>query len=115
MKKVLTSVVALHIVIVLAGLSFAAMGGGKAGELKIPKRAVGEVVVIDSQVKTITIGTKVNENIVPLVVVVDDNTSFAMGSEKKTFSDLKVGDIVMVKYLEVNGRNIAKLVFIEKK
>lgn len=42
----------------------------------------------------------------------DDKTTVTVGKEKKTLADVKVGAKVTVKYVEMDGKNVAKSIAI---
>lgn len=113
MKKVIAIVVSVLFVLSVTGLSFAAeqkaapaAGGVKPEEKKAPTKvnAVrGEVTAVDTAKKTLTV--KTDKGAVSLTA--DDKTVVMVGKDKKAFADVKAGDKVTVKYVEVNGKNVA--------
>jgi ribosomal protein S1 len=125
MKKVLAIIVSLVLVVSFAGLSFAAE---KAADKKAPamaekkapameekkapakiKQVTGEVAAVDAKANTITVKAKKGDT----TVTVDDKTKIMMGKEKKAIADVKVGDKVMVKFSEADGKMVAKSVAIK--
>jgi ribosomal protein S1 len=125
MKKVLAIIVSLVLVVSFAGLSFAAE---KAADKKAPameekkapameekkapakiKQVTGEVAAVDAKANTITVKAKKGDT----TVTVNDKTKIMMGKEKKAIADVKVGDKVMVKFSEADGKMVAKSVAIK--
>ena len=49
-----------------------------------------------------------------MIFSIDYNTSFMLGTEKKTIVDIKVGDKVTVVYIRDNDKFVAKNIIIEK-
>jgi len=69
----------------------------------------GDVVTIDTTIKTLTVKGRKAE----VVIVADDKTVVKMDREKKTLSDVKIGDKVTVKYAVIEGNNIARTIDIK--
>jgi Cu/Ag efflux protein CusF len=76
------------------------------------KQVTGDVKSVDMNAKTLTVVKVVRGKTEETVVTVDDKTKIRMGKEKKTLADVKVGDKVVAKYTEVEGKNLAKSVAI---
>lgn len=137
MKKTLAIIVSLIFVLSFAGLSFAvdkpavekkaepvkaekkapvvaekkaepAMAEKKAAPAKV-KQVTGDVAAVDAKANTITVKGKKGDT----VVTCDDKTKIMMGKDKKALADVKVGDKVMVKYSEADGKMTAKIVAIK--
>ncbi len=68
------------------------------------KHIAGEVVAYDSTVKAMTVRGKKNE----IFITLDDKTTIKVGKETKGLTDLKVGDVVNVKYIDEGGKNLAR-------
>jgi cell division septation protein DedD len=114
-KKTIAIIVAATFVFAIASVSFAA--GEKAEMAKpteMPKvnHVIGKVKAVDTVAQTLTIAGKIKGKEKEAVVTVDKETRITMGKAKKTFADLKVGNNVVVKYTEVEGKNVAKIVAI---
>jgi hypothetical protein len=126
MKKTLAIIVSLIFVLSFAGLSFAADKAveKKAEPAKMDKKAepakaekkatakvkqvTGNVAAVDAKANTITVKGKKGDT----VVTCDDKTKIMMGKDKKAIADVKVGDKVMVKFSEADGKMMAKSVAI---
>jgi len=118
MKKVIAIIVSVLFVLAVAGLSFAAdqkaaapaqTETAPAPEKKAPakiKQVTGEVAAVDAAAKTLTVKAKKAE----VMLSTDDKTKFGKG---KTLADVKVGEKVMVKYAEMDGKNVAKSVTVK--
>lgn len=128
MKKVLALVVSILFVVSFAGLSFAVekpaattapaekkVETEKAATTTAPapaakvKQITGEVKAVDTKANTLTVKGKKAE----VTVTCNEKTKIMMGKEKKTLADVKVGDKVVVKYTESEGKNIAKSIAIK--
>ncbi len=118
MKKAIAIIVSVLFVLSVAGLSFAAekmekkeAAPAEKMEKKAPakvKQVTGEVTAVDATAKTLTVKGKKGE----VALMADDKTSVMMGKEKKALGDVKVGDKVMVKYAEMDGKNMAKSIMV---
>ncbi|MCL4490696.1 MAG: hypothetical protein M1510_02175 [Nitrospirae bacterium] len=98
MKKSLSFIILLFFVISMAGVAAA------AGKVKV-KQITGDVAAVDVAAKSLTVKGKKAE----VVVMIDEQkTAVRMDKEKKSLSDVKVGDKVIVKYSEADGKNIAR-------
>lgn len=83
-------------------------------EKKAPAKVhqvTGEVAAVDATAKTLTVKGKKGD----VAIAADDKTSVMVGKEKKALADVKVGDKVMVKYAEMDGKNVAKSVTVSPK
>jgi ribosomal protein S1 len=135
MKKTIAIIVSLIFVLSFAGLSFAADKPAvekKAEPVKAEKKApavaekkapameekkapakikqvTGDVAAVDAKANTITVKGKKGDT----VVTCDDKTKIMMGKDKKAIADVKVGDKVMVKFSEADGKMTAKSVTIK--
>lgn len=114
MKKAVSIIVALLFVFSITSLSFA-VEGQKTMPVEKPKvrQVTGNVKAVDMKAKTFTVIKMVRGKTEETIVTIDDNTKIKMGKEKKTFTDVKVGDKVIAKYTEVEGKNLAKSVAIK--
>ena len=102
MKKPLLYVICFLVAVLMIGSAIAA-------EKVIVKQITGDVVTIDVAVKTLTVKGKKAE----VVITADDKTTVKMNKEKKTLSDIKVGDKVTLKYAEIEGKKIARSIEIK--
>lgn len=102
MKKPLLYIICFLVVFFISG-------SGIAADKVIVRQITGDVVTIDVAVKTLTVKGKKAE----VVVTADDKTVVKMNKEKKTLSDIKVGDKVTLKYAEVEGKNIVRSIEIK--
>jgi glucose dehydrogenase len=80
----------------------------KAPVVKV-KRISGEVVAVDATAGTFTVKSKKQE----VSLSTDDKTVVKKGLEKKALADVVAGDKVLVKYKEVDGKNVAKSVAVK--
>lgn len=104
MKKATAIIVSVLFVLSLAGVAFAAEKKAPAKKAKVKVLSVtGEVLAVDAKAMTLTVKGKKGE----VAVTTDDKTKFAKG---KSLADVKVGDKATVKYVEEDGKNIAKSV-----
>ncbi|MGO9016557.1 MAG: hypothetical protein ACLQF0_16465 [Dissulfurispiraceae bacterium] len=90
-------------------VAFFIIGSAIAADKVIVKQITGDVVTIDVAIKTLTVKGKKAE----VVITADDKTVVKMNKEKKTLSDIKVGDKVTLKYAEIEGKNIARYIKIK--
>jgi|SRR5208337_1134789 len=102
MKKPLLYVICFLVAVFLIGSAIAA-------DKVIVKQITGDVTTIDVAVKTLTIKGKKAE----VVITADDKTTVKINKEKKTLSDIKVGDKVTLKYAEIEGKKIARSIEIK--
>ena len=123
MKKAIAIMVAVLFAFALTSLSLAAekkaapapmekkaaTEAAKTAEKPKIKWVTGEVKAVDAKAMTIAVMKKDKET----VVTVNDKTKIMMGKEKKTLADVKAGDQVKVRYIEVDGKNMAKSVAIK--
>lgn len=108
MKKIIALFVAVLFVLSVSSLSFAYPQAEKSmpkAEEKMAepakpekkakvKQITGEVAAVDAAAKTITVKGKKAEVVI--------------SADEKMLADVKVGDKVVVKYTEQDGKNIAK-------
>lgn len=97
MRKVFYIIMAMFLVVAVAG------SAGAAEKVKI-KQYTGEVVTIDATAKSLTVKGKKAE----IVFTADEKTTVKVGKEKKSLTDVKIGDKVVVKYSEVDGKNLVR-------
>lgn len=102
MKKVFSIILAILLVISIAGVAIA------KEKVKV-KQITGEVAAVDAAAKSLTVKGKKAE----VVISTDEKTAVKADKEKKSLSDVKVGDKVIVKYSEIDGKNIAKSIEIK--
>ena len=122
MKKAIAIIVSVLFVFALTSLSFAAekaapapaekAAPAKMEEKKAPakiKQVTGEVTAVDAKAKTVTVKGRKGD----VTVSTGDKTKVTMGKEMKSVADVKVGDKVIVKYSEADGKNVAKSIGIK--
>ncbi|WP_333653506.1 hypothetical protein [Dissulfurispira sp.] len=102
MKKVFSIVLSILLVLSIAGVAVA------KEKVKV-KHITGDVAAVDAAAKSLTVKGKRAE----VVISTDEKTVVKAEKEKKSLSDVKVGDKVTVKYSEVEGKNIAKSIEIK--
>lgn len=124
MKKIIALAISVLFVLSVVGLSFAAEKAPAApaaekaapakpakAEKKAPakmKQVTGEVAAMDAKAMTLTVKGKKGD----VALMADDKTTVKMGKEKKALADVKMGDKVMVKYAEMDGKNMAKSIVV---
>ncbi len=124
MKKTLASILTIIFTftvmsICYAGVSETVPAEKKAEQTVAPtekpkiKQITGEVKSIDPKAMTVTVMKKIKDQVKEITAVVIDKTKITMNKDKKTLSDLKVGDKVTMKYTESAGKNIAKSISIK--
>jgi Cu/Ag efflux protein CusF len=69
----------------------------------------GGVKAVDTKEKTITLW---NDKVPEITFSVDDKSISKLTGGNKTLADIKIGDIAVVAYEEVNGKNVAKAITI---
>ncbi len=106
MKKRVTLIVFCALIYFLTcPLYFAEAGHGMSKYSSIiAKKLKGEIVAIDMQAKTITI----KQNELNYRFDYDDSTTFQKDKNIITPDEIKTGEKVTVRYLEINGRNVAR-------
>ncbi|MFN3396017.1 MAG: hypothetical protein ACK4Z9_04400 [Thermodesulfovibrionales bacterium] len=121
MKRVIALIVAMLFVLSVAGFAIAAEKKEAApaekkeaapAEKKAPakvKQVTGEVTAVDATAKTLTVKGKAGD----VALTADDKTTVKIGKEKKALGDIKVGDKVMVRYAEMDGKNMAKSIMVK--
>lgn len=117
MKKILSVVLSLIFVFAVTVMSFAAETKDEAAAVpaiekkEAAKRmqVTGEITALDAAAKTFTVKGKKGEVFLSL----DDKARIKEGKETKALTDLKTGIKVTVKYVEVDGKNIARGVTIK--
>jgi len=77
------------------------------------QQITGEVKAVNSNNMSIIVTKKLKEKVIETVVMVDDKTKITENSDKKTFTNLKIGGMVVVKYTKADGKNIAKSIVIK--
>lgn len=128
MKKVIAIAITVLFVLSVAGLSFAAeekkattapakkeaapaKKEAAPVEKKAPakmKQVTGEVTAFDAKAMTLTVKGKKGD----VALMADDKTTVKMGKEKKALADVKMGDKIMVKYAEMDGKNTVKTIVV---
>ncbi|MEW6068928.1 MAG: hypothetical protein AB1610_11650 [Nitrospirota bacterium] len=120
MKKAITIIVAVLFVFAFTSISFAVEENKvppvpaekKEAPLKV-KQITGEVKAVDTRAMTITVAKKIKDRVMDAVVTINNKTKITCNKDNKTFADVKVGNKVTVKYIEKDGKNIAKGVAIK--
>lgn len=74
------------------------------------KQITGDIVAYDSSIKTMTVKGKRAE----IIIILDEKTVIKEKKNLKSHSDIKVGDRVVIKYSEIEGKNIAKSIEIKQ-
>ena len=109
MKKAIALVVSLILVVAFSTVVMAQekAPAEKKASAKV-RQVTGEVIAIDVKANTVTVRVRK----VDFVISVDANTRITLNKEKKTFTDIKAGDRVRVRYTEVDKENVARSIAI---
>jgi len=78
-----------------------------AERLKL-KTLTGKVKEVNRGTRTVTIARKVRGNELQTTVNVDEEAVIRMGSPKKKLTNVKKGDKVVIKYIEIAGKKRSK-------
>jgi len=108
LKRAIAIVISVLFVLSFAGPTFARMGMKRTIGDTLVRDAQGEIKAVDKKEKTITVQSMRG----PLTVTADERTVVKLGKEMKAFSDLKVGDKVVLTYSVGEGKNIASTITI---
>jgi hypothetical protein len=107
LKKAIAVIVSVLFVLSFAGPTFARMGMKRVMESSV-KDTDGEIQAVDAKAKTITV--KGMRGVV--TATVDERTVVKQGKEMKAFTDLKVGDKVVLTYEVGEGKYMAKTIVV---
>lgn len=77
------------------------------------QQITGEVTAINTNAMTMTVTKKMRSKVLDVVVTVNDETKIMIGKGKRTFADVKAGDKVIIKYREVDGKNVTQSIAIK--
>lgn len=106
MKKVKVLTVVLMCLFALSSMTIAA--DVKKGEKQKVRQITGEIVTLNQEEGSLTVKSKRQE----VAMETDKATKVRLGREKREFADLKTGDRVRAKYIQVDDKNIAKSIAI---
>jgi len=112
-KNIMVIILAALFALTLISTSFAEWQLSEVPKAYEFLQITGEVKAVDKNAMAITVTKKIKDEVMAAVTTVDDKTKITMDEQNKNFNDIKVGDTVIVKYTQVNGKNIAKSVVIE--
>ena len=113
MKNIIVIILAAFFAFSLTSTSFAEWQWPELPKASQFLQITGEVKAVDRNAMAITVTKKIKDKVMAAVTTVDEKTKITMDEQNKDFNDIKVGDTVIVKYTEVNGKNIAKSVVIK--
>ena len=113
LKYFIGIIVAIFFAFTLISASFAEWQWPEVQKASQFLQITGEVKAVDRNAMAITITKKIKDKVMVAVTTVDDQTKITMNEQNKNFNDIKVGDNVIVKYKDVDGKNMAKSVVIE--
>ena len=114
MKKAIAIIMAIFFGLAIASISFAVEEKMAEPVTKTKvKQVTGKVKAVDTKAKTITVVKKIKGKEKEVVLAVDEKTRITVDSEK-ALADVKVGDDVKAKYIEDEGKNVAKSVAIKQ-
>jgi Cu/Ag efflux protein CusF len=112
MKKATILFLTVILLFAFISISFAAEAT-KAEQMPTEKSKVkqitGEIITLDLKAGTLTVKSKRQE----VSLLTDNKTIIRLGKEKKTLADIKSGEKVKVRYMEVDGKNVAKSIAIK--
>jgi ribosomal protein S1 len=122
MKKVITILLCLLIAIAFISVSSAISEQKTESPQFEPKlqraakiqQITGVVKALNVIDKSIAVTKKMRKKSIEAVITIDDTTKIMKQDEKKTLSDLKVGDTVVAKYVKADGKNLAKSISIKQ-
>ncbi len=77
------------------------------------RQITGDVTAVNTNALTITVTKKMKHKVVATAVTINDKTNIKMGKEKRTLTDVKVGDKVIVTYKVLDGINVAQNIIIK--
>lgn len=123
MKNFITIIVSILFTFAISSIPFA-IGEEKAVPTTLPapsklpyaskvQQITGGVSAVNTTTNSITVTKKIRDKVVEAVVTIDDKTEIMQEKKNKSFSDIKMGDKVVVKYTKVDGKNIAKSITIK--
>ncbi|MBE0425925.1 MAG: hypothetical protein IBX72_04660 [Nitrospirae bacterium] len=117
MKKIIAVLLSLMFVFLIASLSLA-IEEKKIVPPELPyaagvKQITGEVRSVNLTDMSLTVTKKVGDKTVEVVVAVDERTKIKKDDMEKTFTAIKVGDQVVVKYLKIDRKQVAKNISIK--
>jgi ribosomal protein S1 len=112
-KHIIGIILAVLFALTLIATSFAEWQWPEVQKASQFLQITGKVKAVDRTAMAITVTKKIKDKVMAAVTTVDDKTKITMDEQNKNFNDINVGDTVIVKYTEVNGKNIAKSVVIK--
>lgn len=77
-----------------------------------PHKVTGEVISINVADQTVVIKRPGTKGATELSLLVDSGSEILVGNEKKSLSDVHVGDRVRGKYLDKDGKHIARTLYV---
>jgi ribosomal protein S1 len=122
-KNFITIIVSILFTFAISSIPFA-IGEEKAVPTTLPapsklpyaskvQQITGGVSAVNTTTNSITVTKKIRDKVVEAVVTIDAKTEIMKEKKNKSFSDIKMGDKVVVKYTKVDGKNIAKSITIK--
>jgi len=112
-KHIMGIIVAVLFALTLISTSFAEWQWSEVQKASQFLQITGEVKAVDRSAMAITVTKKIKDKVMAAVTTVDDKTKITMDEQTMNFNNINVGDTVIVKYSEVDGKNIATSVVIE--
>ena len=123
MKNIITVILSILFVLSVTSISLA-VEEGKPDPTMLPKlmklpgvakvqQITGQIRAVNADAMTITVTKKIRDKVIEAIVTVDDKTKITKENVEKTFSDMKIGENVIVKYTKVDKKNIAKRIAIK--
>ena len=112
-KNIMVIILAVLFALTLVSTSFAEWQWSEVQKASEFLQITGDVKAVDRKAMTITVTKKIKDEVMAAITTIDEKTKITMDKQNKNFNDIKVGNTVIVKYAEVNGKNIAKSVVIK--
>jgi len=112
-KHIMCIILAVLFALTFVATSFAEWQWPEVQKASKFLQITGEVKAVDRNAMSITVTKKIKDKVMEAVTTVDDKTKITMDEQIMNFNDINIGDTVIVKYSEVNGKNIAKSVIVE--
>jgi len=110
MKKWMMAIIAIVFCFSLSGIPIIAEAAHGMGsdDVVIARKFKGEVTGVDLQSQTIF----VKQGAIIFNAAFDEKTSIQKEKEIKTINDVKAGQKVTIRYFEVGGKNVARIIII---
>lgn len=112
MKNAITVIVSVLFLLTAHSVSFSTVPQQLPVAAKV-HQITGKVGAINANVLSIIATKKYKDKAIEAAVMVDKTTQILKDNKKKDFPDIRIGDRVIVKYMQVSGKNIAQNISIK--